>query len=145
MLAGCNGSTGDNAANTADRPVAANSAPASSTAKNNSNQQAQTNFEGNVEAVNCESVVGWVWDRSRPDASLEVDIYDGETKLATLTAEAPRPDLVKANIGNGAHGFLYPIPPGLRDGKPHSIWVGVAGTDFAINKQAPKRVTCPAG
>lgn len=154
LLAGCNGSTDDSASNAGNSAVTtSNSAPANpapktgvnQTAKTTPNQQANTNFEGNVEAANCESVVGWVWDRTQPNAPLPVDIYDGQTKLATLTAGAPRQDLVKAGIGNGAHGFLYPIPPNLRDGKPHSIWVGVAGTDFTINKPTPKKVTCPAG
>lgn len=144
LLAGCGDSTGDGASNTGNTAVTSNSAPANSTAKNTGNQQATTTLEGNVEAANCESVVGWVWDRTRPNAPLQVDIYDGETKLATLTAEAPRQDLSKAGIGNGTHGFLYPIPASLKDGKPHSIWVGVSGTDFAINKETPKKVTCPA-
>jgi hypothetical protein len=150
LLAGCNDSTGDNGSSTGNSGGTSNSAPANSTAnspaKKTGNQPAaNTNFEGNVEAANCESVVGWVWDRTQPNAPLKVDVYDGETKLATLTAEAPRQDLTKAGIGNGSHGFLYPIPPSLRDGKPHSIWIGVTGTDFAINKQTPKKVTCPAG
>lgn len=147
LLAGCSGgdSTSYNGSNTGNSAVTSNSAPANSTAKNTGNPQATTNFEGNVEAVNCESVVGWVWDRTQPNAPIKVDIYDGETKIGTLTADAPRQDLTKAGIGNGAHGFLLPIPASLRDGKPHSIWVGVTGTDFAINKQNPKQVTCPAG
>lgn len=139
LLAGCG--SGSDMGNGA---VTSNSAPANSAAKDSANRQAASNFEGNVEAANCESVVGWVWDRTRPNAPLQVDIYDGETKLATLAAEAPRQDLSKAGIGNGSHGFLYPIPASLRDGKPHSIWVGVSGTDFSINKETPKKVTCPA-
>jgi hypothetical protein len=98
-----------------------------------------------VEAANCESVVGWVWNPAQPDAAVRVDVYDGATRLTTLTANAPRQDLAGAGKGNGAHGFLFAIPANLRDGKPHSIWMGISGTEFNINKAKPRTITCPAG
>jgi hypothetical protein len=101
------------------------------------------NFQGNLDAVTCGSVVGWIWDKRQPNSAIQLDIYDGDTKVDTLTASELRQDLVAAGMGNGIHGFNYPIPARLKDGKPHSIWAAVPGTDYNMYKSAPKKITCP--
>jgi hypothetical protein len=61
-----------------------------------------------------------------------VDIYDGETLLATVEAKQFRKDLRDAGIGSGQHGFEYAIPEALRDGKEHTIRVLFSGTDVDL-------------
>jgi len=98
-------------------------------------------YEGYHDITNCNGIMGWAWDKNRPDDPVEVDIYDGEILLATVTANNFRQDLVNAGIGNGQHGFTYPVPPGLKDGKPHSIRMRFAGTKNDLNN-TPKDITC---
>ncbi|HEX8501925.1 MAG TPA: hypothetical protein VF659_15185 [Pyrinomonadaceae bacterium] len=102
------------------------------------------NYEGNLDAANCEGIIGWAWDRNQPNTPLRLDVYDGETKIETVTASSVRDDLVKVGKGNGGHGFVLLTPARLRDGKPHSIWLALSGTNFYINKPNPIRLTCPA-
>ena len=59
--------------------------------------------------------------------TVDVDIYDGVALVTTISANIFRPDLVKAGIGNGYHGFLYSVDGLLKDGQPHSIRVRFAG------------------
>lgn len=106
--------------------------------------RAPANYEGNLDAVSCEAIVGWAWDRNQPNTPIRLDIYDGETKIDTITASSLRQDLIAAGKGNGAHGFVHPTPARLKDGKPHSIWLAISGTEFQLNKANPTRVTCPA-
>lgn len=131
----------------AGAPAASPAAPNANAPKATEKQMARApaNYEGNLDAANCEGIVGWAWDRNQPNTPLRVDIYDGETKLDTVTASSLRQDLVAARKGNGAHGFVLPTPARLKDGKPHSIWLGFSGTDFQLNKANPLQVTCPAG
>ncbi len=103
------------------------------------------NYEGNLDAANCEGIIGWAWDRNQPNTPLRLDVYDGETKIETVTASSVRQDLVKVGKGNGGHGFVLLTPARLRDGKPHSIWLAISGTNFYINKPNPIKLTCPAG
>jgi Protein of unknown function (DUF616) len=98
--------------------------------------------EGHVDVVDCNIIAGWVWDPRQPDTPLAVDIYDGKTKLDTITADWFREDLRAAGKGNGAHGFIYHVPDSLRDGKPHSIRVAVAFTKDSLNGQNPATLRC---
>ena len=102
------------------------------------------NYEGNLDAANCEGIVGWAWDKNQPNTPLRLDVYDGETKIETVTASSVRQDLVKVGKGNGGHGFVLMTPARLRDGKPHSLWLAISGTDFYVNKPNPIKLTCPA-
>ena len=76
--------------------------------------QATTSSTGYLDIAACTSIVGWAWDPSQPDTAINVDIYDGSTKLATVTANTFRADLLAAGIGNGYHGYTY--APNFGDG-----------------------------
>jgi hypothetical protein len=102
--------------------------------------------DGNFDGM----ITGWVWDKTHPDRSVKVDIYDGDKLLTTATADMPRPDLKDAGKGSGNYAFAVPIPSSLKDGKTHSIRVKVAGTDMdlaetpqpyppAPEKESPKK------
>lgn len=100
-------------------------------------------YEGYFDIANCELIHGWVWNQNDPDTALSVEIYDGETLLATVEADEPRGDLVTAGKGNGKYAFTYIPPPVLKDSKPHMIRVKVEGADFELGN-SPKTISCPA-
>jgi hypothetical protein len=89
-------------------------------------------IDGSLDKVDGAEISGWVWDKGRPNYPLEVDIYDGDTLLATAPAGECRQDLVDLGMGNGKHAFDYTTPDGLKDGKEHVIRVKVAGTDIEL-------------
>ncbi|MGI9067921.1 MAG: hypothetical protein ACR2HX_16155 [Pyrinomonadaceae bacterium] len=80
-----------------------------------------TDYIGHVDSANSYAIRGWAADRNRPNTSISVSLYDGDTPITTLPANQLRPD-VNAYLGDNApHGFTIPIPPSLRNGAPHSI------------------------
>jgi hypothetical protein len=85
-------------------------------------------------------LVGWVWDPRQPDQALSVDMYDGDSLLATVRADKLRDDL--RGKGDGRHGFAYTIPERLKDGRKHTIHVRVAGTQTAL-PGSPKALRFP--
>jgi hypothetical protein len=87
---------------------------------------------GWLDGVTAEVIGGWAWDGNKPDSPVEVDIFDGDKKLATVVADVFREDLLKEKIGNGKHGFTYPTPGSLKDGKTHTIRARIAGTDTEL-------------
>jgi hypothetical protein len=96
-------------------------------------------YEGKLDAVNKQEIGGWVWDANQPNAALQVDIYDGDTKLLTVMANMDRSDVRKAGRGTGKYGFSFPPPDKLKDGKPHTIHARVTGTDTEL-EGSPKTV-----
>jgi hypothetical protein len=101
---------------------------------------------GFLEVADGERIAGWAWDRTQPDAPIDVDIYEGDgalTLLATVPASELRQDLLDAKVGNGRHGFSFPVPPPLKDGKPHTIRV-VTSRDKVELGMSPKVIT-PGG
>jgi hypothetical protein len=98
--------------------------------------------EGSLDGVSGATITGWAWDSKRPDTPIAVDIYDGATLLATGRADLMREDLVQARIGNGEHGFIYPTPARLKDGKSHTIRVRISGADKELGG-SPKALGPP--
>jgi hypothetical protein len=96
-------------------------------------------YEGVHDPGDGRTIRGWAWDSSRPDSPLEVAIVDGDRPLATVTADRFRPDLLRAGKGNGRHGFIYPIPAELKDGRKHLVVVRIAGTNVDL-KGTPRSI-----
>lgn len=125
-----------------------NANTASAAANQNANKQAAPSptaansvYEGAQDLTNCEGVYGWVWDKNQPGNVLSVDIHDGNTPLGTVQANGFRPDLAAAGKGDGRHAFYFPVPPSLKDGRPHSIRVEVSGTGFKLGN-SPQSLSC---
>jgi hypothetical protein len=69
-------------------------------------------IEGNLDGISPEGIVsGWCWQPLQPSARTIVAI-DGQF-IGTTRAETMRPDLLRAGIGNGAHGFAFALPTSL--------------------------------
>ena len=94
----------------------------------------QAPFDGFLEAVNNTEIVGWGWKKSEPAKALDIEVYDGDTRLLSGKADVAREDLAKAGIGDGRHGFRLPMPTELKDGKPHRIAVRVRESGFELHK-----------
>jgi hypothetical protein len=98
-------------------------------------------LEGILDITDCDMIHGWAWDQNNPDGALNIEIYDGTTLLATVKADELRNDLIKAGKGTGKYAFTYTPSPALRDRKPHTIHVKIAGSDYELGN-SPKTITC---
>jgi hypothetical protein len=96
-------------------------------------------YEGFHDPGDSRTIAGWAWDSSRPDSPLEVAILDGDRPLATVTADRFRPDLLREGLGNGRHGFIFPIPAKLKDGREHRVVVRIAGTNIDL-RNTPRSI-----
>ncbi len=65
----------------------------------------------------------------RHQTFLCVGICDGTVCLAVVTASMYRRDLREAGIGNGEHGFVYPLGRHLRDHRSHHVTVQIVGAN----------------
>lgn len=99
---------------------------------------------GHLEKMDCNGIAGWAWNPKQPDYVVRLDVYDGSKLLGTIRAGEHRNDLEKSGVGNGKHGFVFPVPPSLRDGKPHRIWVRHSGTANDL-EGSPTTFTCVEG
>ncbi len=94
-----------------------------------------------VERADCNVISGWIWDKHRPNAQVNIDLWDGEQYLMTFPANQLRQDLVDAGYGNGRHAFWIPTPPQLKDRRAHVIHLRIAGTKQELTN-SPTVVRC---
>jgi len=82
-------------------------------------------YEGFHDGIDCDKIFGWAWNKVRPGDTVNVDIYDGSTLLASnVPANQFRSDLP----GGGFHAFNYPTPASLKNGQAHTIYVRFSAT-----------------
>jgi hypothetical protein len=96
-------------------------------------------LQGTLEATDCTSARGWAWDPSFPTSPISVDVLVDGNVVATVPADQLRTDLV--NRGDGRHGFAWPIPASLRDGKSHKVTVRYAESPDSLAGKT-KAITC---
>src|SRR4030095_11934558 len=98
-------------------------------------------YVGYLDYANCSDIGGWAADVNALNTSLDVDIFDGANRIATVTANLSRPD-VGAYLGdNGLHGLNTPTPAALLDGQAHSITARVVGSNTNLY-DSPRSLTC---
>jgi len=98
-------------------------------------------YTGWLDRAAGDSMSGWAADRSRADQAISVDVLDGTSVIATLLANASRPD-VGAVIGDaGAHGFSLATPSVLKDGQAHSVRIRYSATTQFVGN-SPQVVQC---
>lgn len=98
-------------------------------------------YEGYFDGVRCSAISGWAWDRIRPNTSINVDIRDGATLLATVPANVYRQDLFDSGKGNGYHAFGYTPPASVRNGQWHTISTRFSGTGTDLS-WSPANLIC---
>ncbi len=84
---------------------------------------AGTRVSGYLDGVHGRCVEGWIFDPATPDDLISVDIFDGDRLLGSAPARLFRPDLAASGIGDGNHGFRFPLPLEIFDGREHEISV----------------------
>jgi O-antigen biosynthesis protein len=83
-----------------------------------------------VDTANHRSLVGWAVDPKDPQRPVMLELRNGSVPVARVLANRPRPDLVKAGLGDGTHGFEISVPShlaerGLLDLRLHDAESGV--------------------
>ncbi|GAB3321592.1 hypothetical protein GCM10027299_16250 [Larkinella ripae] len=105
------------------------------------------NFDGYLtQEVNCNTLSGWAYDRTRPNAHVFIEFFDGPSidagrALGSIEAGDFRQHLKDAGKGNGEHWYDFPIPDQIKDGQNHTIWARVQGSTYVL-KWAPKTINC---
>lgn len=114
-----------------------------------------TPSKGVLDTVDCNVISGWTCDSDDYNKSLDVHIYDGLAATGSIAtsglADRARPDLKSApNTCNGTtrHGFEFPFPESLKDGKEHTL--NAYGINFPASSEGnsqlwverSKKVTC---
>ena len=95
---------------------------------------------GTLDVADDKVIQGWAWDPQQPDTPVEVAIHDGKSLLGKVNADRFRKDLADNRKGNGRHGFIFPTPASMKDGRTHSIRATISGAEIELRK-SPKKVT----
>src|SRR6266702_4712934 len=66
-------------------------------------------LQGYVDEASSSRITGWVWNPQQPNSRIELELMDGNARLATVMADQFRSDLRQAGIGDGRHAFLVPL------------------------------------
>ena len=94
-----------------------------------------------VEKLTCTEVSGYVWDQSRPNEPLKVDIFLDGSMQARVTADGFRDDLHERGYGNGRHGFQLNLPARIMDDRKHTIQA--ITVDAGRECTGPHFIVCP--
>lgn len=95
---------------------------------------------GLIETADCNKITGWVGDSASAPGSFNGGLFiDGNGPIASFSASAARPDVAANYKGILDHplGFSVPTPPGLLDGKSHSISAKEMGSGNVITNGLP--------
>ncbi|MBE7212017.1 MAG: Hint domain-containing protein, partial [Gluconacetobacter diazotrophicus] len=66
---------------------------------------AEPDCRGHLDRVRRGLVTGWAWNAATPGEAVAVQLFSGGRLLCRVVANAFRPDLLAAGIGDGRHGF----------------------------------------
>jgi len=114
----------------------------------NTNRTLQCNlaasYNGRHDGQGCNAIEGWAWDANDPNGTVNVDLYDGATMIATVAATLYRQDLADA-FGSPYHGWIFHTPPSLRDGQLHTITAKFGGTSLNLPLNTPRTTNCASG
>jgi len=102
------------------------------------------NYWGRHDGQGCNAIEGWAWDSTDPNGTVNVDIYDGSTLIATVAATLYRQDLADS-MGSPYHGFIFHTPASLKDGLPHTITIKFGGTNTNLPLDTPRTASCTSG
>jgi len=62
---------------------------------------AAESLTGYIDEADGNHIAGWIWQPLQPVARITVDLFDGDTRLARVSANQYRADLLEAGIGDG--------------------------------------------
>lgn len=100
-------------------------------------------YEGAIDAADCTTIRGWVWDSTKPNSAVTINVTIDGNLYTQATAGDYRADLQASGKGDGYHGFSIPTPDSLKDGATHSVSARVATTNYTL-PGSPKPLSCIA-
>ena len=104
------------------------------------------NYQGYLDAVNCDVIAGWAWNSSQPNTPINVTVVSNGAVMGmnqiSVPAGLPRGDLLAAGIGNGNHAFAIPTPDALKDGVSHAVVVYAPNGTPLFNDSGSQAVLC---
>ncbi len=135
-VTGCTSATTTPVATTTTTPVSSTTIPA---------VNPNASYYGFLDMATCDSVRGWAFDRNLIKQSIGVDLFINGTKVATLLANRPRPDVANAFgiQGFNAYEYAYKIPDGYKKGATITVTARVANT--AVELMNSPRTTAVCG
>jgi hypothetical protein len=99
-------------------------------------------FQGTLESASCAEARGWAWDPKFPTKPVSVEVLVDGVYKQTIPANVFRQDLAAAGRGDGRHGFSWPIPAALKDGRRHKVTVRFAESDATDLLAGKLTITC---
>lgn len=72
-------------------------------------------IQGYVDKIGNQRVRGWAWHRGQPSAVLDIEVRLDGRLLASGRADRLRPDLARANVGDGRKGYDVAITEPLTE------------------------------
>jgi hypothetical protein len=69
-------------------------------------------IRGAMDPLSETEIAGWVQNTRHSDLPVLLGVYFDGKLAGEILANRFRPELVEAGIGNGHHGFVFPLPPG---------------------------------
>jgi hypothetical protein len=96
-------------------------------------------YQGNLDMADCNTVMGWVWDRNFPDSAVTVELVEGSTVYATSVANIYNAKVKESGFGTGYYGFKFALPGVLRDGKAHQLGIRAKGSTTILSTRT---ITC---
>jgi len=78
---------------------------------------------GWVDRLDFDLAAGWAYDPDADHAPIDVQVWIDDALFATVRAADTRQDLVPIVSAEAEHGWHVAMPPGLRDGKHHTVRV----------------------
>jgi|GEM_PF-1859076 len=89
-------------------------------------------YQGFNDGAGCGTIQGWAWDTNSPGSTVNIDLYDGNTFIATTAANMYREDLLNV-LGSPNHGFSFLTPASLKNGAVHTINLKFSGTNTLLS------------
>lgn len=88
---------------------------------------------GTLEHLTCDQMGGWAYlGGASTNNTVIVEIYEGSTKIREFYADQFRSDLKNAGLGNGNHGFNFPLPAEMRTGQSRTFTFKIKGTSYTL-------------
>ncbi len=96
-------------------------------------RRAQRELSGLIEIATSTAIKGWAWDSDNPTRRIQLELVEEGARLASAVADVERADLADIGIGDGRHGFLMELVPGLlSDERPHVLDLRCSETGAAV-------------
>lgn len=103
------------------QPPTASKPPVASNPVTSKTTTVKSKIQGALDGTPNNQAVGWAYNPNTPKKRVRVEIISNNRIVASGLADQLRPDLVKANIGDGHHRFLLNLSYELLDGNTHIL------------------------